>query len=116
MGSRLGLELGRARNRIGYLPDDTHRLLMQKLYNRGMKPVYKDSTMTTFARIPGTSTFTGEGKDSGSSLKWQHQFKSSGPVFFAFCFPYTVTDMEVNVGVRIGIGTIVRLGSESMWE
>jgi len=63
---------------------------LKKLYDRGMKPVFRDATMDQFERIPGSCTYK-EG-----SLKWTHRFgnSTSSPVFFAFVHPYTCQDLE----------------------
>lgn len=61
---------------------------LKKLYDRGMKPVFRDTTMDHFERIPSSVVYK-EG-----TLKWSHRFNSTSPVFFAFVHPYTCQDLE----------------------
>ena len=56
---------------------------LKKLYDRGMRPVYKDSSMITYERVPVAAIYK-EG-----TCKWSHKFADSEPVFFAFIHPYT---------------------------
>lgn len=60
-----------------------------KMFNQGMKPVYKVGDGGKWERIPQEVTHScGEGRQF--QIRFKHRFASDqGPVYFAFCHPYS---------------------------